>query len=241
MDCDTARLFLQFTHPHGDDLGAAEAEELHAHLEQCSACNAQAMNARRLDAHLGRAMLAVPMPAGLKARLGERLAEERGVIQRRWVRRIASAVASAACLLIMLWGYTRWSQERAKNVDLEYVVERVNLGGHGQDSANDALRRLGARRCAPDFVDYAYLTGEPALAEAPGYTLKVPQLVFTHNSRRAIVYAIPSTERPPPAAVVSGSGYRYKAAVRQENGYTYLILYDGDDWNWLKKEEPAEE
>lgn len=263
MDCDTARLFLQFTNPRGDDLGPAEADELHAHLEQCSACNAQATNARRLDAHLGRAMLAVPVPAGLKSRLLERLnppaepepalriaacesssAEERGVIHRRWIRRATSIAAVAACLLILFWGgYAWWSKEQANKVDFEKVVEAANFGGHGQDSANDALRRMGARPCAPSFVEYAYLqNGWPTLAEVPGTSLKVPQFFFMNDTRTrlAIVYAIPQSPDRVSPAPTGGSGSRYKAAIRRENGYTYLILHDGDDWNWLKKEEPAE-
>ena len=46
-----------------------EEAELRAHLEQCSACNTQAMNANRLDQHLGRAMRAVEVPVGMKGRL----------------------------------------------------------------------------------------------------------------------------------------------------------------------------
>src|SRR5262245_39290355 len=185
MDCDTARLFLQFTHPRGDDLDGPEAEELHAHLEQCTACNAQAMTARRLDQHLGRAMNAVPVPPGLKSRIVERLAEERGVFRRRWIRRIAS-VAAAACVLLAAWGvYAVVSAPKQQTVSADDFLGDAAYGRYNPDRANDVLRRLGARPGAPTFVEYAYLIGEPALATLPGHPdKKVPQFVFARNLPR---------------------------------------------------------
>src|SRR4051812_23626861 len=70
MDCDNARLYLPFLTPGGKDLDGREAEELHRHLAECSACNALAMNTRRLDQHLGRAMRAVEVPGGEESHFG---------------------------------------------------------------------------------------------------------------------------------------------------------------------------
>src|SRR5262245_62515752 len=103
MDCDNARLFLPFMTPGGKDLDGAEAAELHAHLAQCTACNALAMNANRIDQHLGRAMRAVPIPIGMKGRLLERLAEDRGVVRRRWLKRASIVASIAAVLLVTVW------------------------------------------------------------------------------------------------------------------------------------------
>src|SRR5215510_8882873 len=103
MDCDNARLYLPFVTPGGKDLDGAEAAELHAHLAQCITCNALAMNSNRIDQHLGRAMRAVPIPMGMKGRVLERLAEDRGAVRRRWLKR-AGWVAGVAALLLLVWG-----------------------------------------------------------------------------------------------------------------------------------------
>src|SRR5258708_4066533 len=106
MDCETARLFLQSDRPGERDLDGPEADELHAHLEQCSHCNALALAARHLDQHLGRAMRAVAVPAGLQSRLLERLASDRRAAQRRRLGKITRILGVAACLLLLVWaGY----------------------------------------------------------------------------------------------------------------------------------------
>src|SRR5262245_5911450 len=103
MDCDNARLFLPFLTPGGKDLNGAEAAELHAHLEQCTTCNGLAMNGNRVDQSLGRAMRAVPVPAGMKERLLQRLAEERGARRRKWLLRSAPVALAAAAVLLALF------------------------------------------------------------------------------------------------------------------------------------------
>jgi len=245
MDCDNARLYLPYLTPGGKDLDGAEADELRAHLEQCSACNALAMNARRLDQHLGRAMRAVEVPVGMKPRILERLGGDRGGFKRRLRQRISWVAAVAASLLVTFLAYGYWTRQRLKDIDPAYLVQSASVGGHNQEEANKALVRLGAQKLAPNY-NYAYLFGEPALAEPPGHEgRKVPQFTFIRQpvtltqARKepevAIVYAFPKGQydvgRPGPA----DSNYRYKVAVRTQDDPTcdYLILYNGKDYNWL--------
>jgi hypothetical protein len=241
MDCDTVRLFLHFVRPTGTDLDGPEAEELHAHLEQCNACNALAMNARRVDQHLGRAMNAVEVPAGLKSRITARLADERGAVHRRWLRRASYVAAVAASLLLLVWGTHAWLT--ASDQNKIYVDKVVYSAGPAPDLPAGA----------PDFVNYSFLTGVLTKAQLPGHPQKVvPQLVFMEalppaakapktqpdrpKARQAIVYILPGTKDkivPPDEDI---SGYEYKLAVKRSDDerYTYLILYNGDSWDWLR-------
>src|SRR4051794_20641029 len=96
MDCSTARLFLT--------LGGHEAEELKKHLEHCSECNALDIDRRRLDQHLGQAMLAVEVPKGLRKQILERLEEERQPFSRRSFARTRKWVGAAAAAVLVLVG-----------------------------------------------------------------------------------------------------------------------------------------
>lgn len=256
MDCDNARLFLAYLSPSGKDLDGAEAEELRTHLEQCSACNALAMNARRLDQHVGRAMHDVPVPAGLNARLLQRLADEGGKVRRRWLKRVASLAAAAMLLFGVSYGAYVWYAPRLNAIDVHYARHAGSVGGQNRDHANDVLKRLGARPIAPDF-DYQYLVGEPVLAEVPGHEKKVvPKFLFFREvtparkgeptKQWAHVYAIPTdkyvggfTVRPDPTG--ASNDYHFKAdvlrreVVHQGKIYRvdYLVLYEGDGHEWF--------
>jgi hypothetical protein len=255
MDCDIARLFLPFDRPGGRELDGPEAEELHAHLEQCSSCNALAMNIRRLDAHLGRAMQSVEIPAGLKGRLLERLAEERGLIRRKWANRVMRAAAIAASVLLVLWGgYSFFIKDEVNRIDAQVLHYRVAVAGQNKDQVNDALKGMGAPGGAPDFVNYAYLKGLPALAEVPRPSFreavplppaKVPQLIFVRGdvpgqgspatAQIAIVYVVKKSEYKIVAPDEDIHDYPFKLAIESPgNSYVYLVLYTGKDWDWLR-------
>ena len=94
MDCKHARLLLTFVRP-GDsaELDAAEADELRRHLDTCAACGALAHDERRADDRIGRAMLDVTLPEGLRSRVLNRVNAEADAWLRRWVFRFASAAA----------------------------------------------------------------------------------------------------------------------------------------------------
>src|SRR5262245_22808830 len=95
MDCQHARLLLSFRREMAA-LDRSEADDLKNHLEQCSDCAIQAGDEQRLDAALGPAMRAVPLPIGLQERLLARLPRP-PLPWRRWA---ISAAAVAATFLI---------------------------------------------------------------------------------------------------------------------------------------------
>jgi len=251
MDCETARLFLPFVTPSGKDLDGPEADKLHAHLEQCTACNALSMNANRVDQHLGRAMRAVPVPAGMKERILARLAEDRGVIRRRWLKRAGQHAALVACvaavLVLAVWASFVGPNRKPAEVDPNDVLAPVAVSGHDQESVQRAFAALGSRAVAPNYR-YEFLVGEPTMAVLPGHPkYKVPQLVFVDPpprpwqqlreeeagrkkgldvrppTRRAIVYVLPARKNglEPPYAVKPSS-----VPFREE--YKYNVKVDDE-------------
>lgn len=238
MDCDYARQFLPYLRAGAKDLDGDEADSLRAHLERCAACNALSMNAARLDAHLGRAMRAVEVPVGMKARLLERLAEQRGAARRRWLRRAAAVTAVAASLLLAVLGWM-WVADQ-KPIDPNRVAVAASM--HTPPSEDDPATSQGG---LPPFVDpaHAFLVGQPTLAELPGHSgKKVPQYVFVRSPAQktandepqvAIVYSVPKRRYKVGDLAPSDPSYRYQAGVRRGTEADYVILYNGRDYDWL--------
>ena len=62
----------------GSELAPEDAADLNAHIAGCSACAAAVRFERAFDDRIGKAMLAVAIPAGLKARLLDSVSAQRG-------------------------------------------------------------------------------------------------------------------------------------------------------------------
>src|SRR5262245_62372163 len=99
MDCKAARLLLAFPQTGPDAPTGDEATELRDHLAVCPECDAAFRAEARIDAHIGRAMRDVPVPAGLKEQLLKRLAEEWA---QAWRKRILQAVRVAVVAVFLL-------------------------------------------------------------------------------------------------------------------------------------------
>ena len=99
MDCNTARMLATFFGRRGSELAPEDAADLATHLSQCSTCTTSVQSERTFDDRIGKAMMDVPVPSNLKAKLIEAVAVSRGA----WCRQKAWAIAgfaTAACLLI---------------------------------------------------------------------------------------------------------------------------------------------
>ena len=249
MDCSSARLFLHFNRPGAHELDGPDAEELNLHLAHCTECNALARADRRLDQHLGRAMRAVEVPPGLRGEILHRLAAERGDWHRRWLAHVGRGVAAALLLIAVVWGSFALYARTRQGIAADEVAFACNVTPPGRPEVNQALKRLGDEPQAPDFVNYAYLTGAPALAELPGYPkVKAPQLVFTRKStdreeKKAVIFILNNKQFRIDDLETSTSGYHFHLEVYRPNPAgpcTYLVLYTGNNWDWLKVADPAE-
>jgi hypothetical protein len=241
MDCKTARLLLDFDRPGAPELERADADALEGHLAGCPHCDALAQAERQFDAALGRAMLQVEVPGGLRGQLLSRLEAERGAWYRRWYGHGFRALAAAAALLLLVWGWWYWHADQARPVQPEGVVQSFNLSRTNRDEVQASLKALGVATELPRDLNYAYLLNH-GITDLPGHPgTKVALLVFNHNDRLALVFVLPTRqfELQPDASDFSGYAYKLKAVVRPGDPYPYLVLYNGDSPDWLKAPEPA--
>lgn len=246
MECKTARLFL----PLLDDLvGHEAAGALQAHLALCPECDASARAAQREDAHFARAMLDVPVPAGLKSRVLEKLAVGRHTPWREWALRFVRPLTVAAGILFSVsLGLCIFTETRPP-ADPEDVLRAENFQRlQTAAEADEALARLGLPACAPPDFNYGHLTGQPARACPPGYPdRQVPAFYFVDRTsglpRQALVYAFKEKHLRPLGPEQQTGFWKvdvYRPAPRDGRDwpYVYLILYNGDHWeDWLKKYE----
>jgi hypothetical protein len=242
MDCKTAQLFLEFARPHANELAGEDAHALEDHLAQCPDCGSLARNERRLDDHLGKTMRAVEVPDQLRAHLLNRLDADRNDWYKRWAGHgLRTAVAAAACLLLMVGGIYGWSQYHYWNrpaLDSEVVSDWVR---ERQQSPPDraavekSFKKMGV--VLPDF-NYNYLK---AYSIADFHGASVPQLVFSIDGddnahETAIVYVL-SEKQFKLDHLTDADDTSYKVAVQHQPGgpFAYVLVYSGKDCKWLNK------
>jgi hypothetical protein len=242
MDCKTARLLLTFARPPARELGPEEAGALEGHLDRCPDCHGLADAERRLDERLGHAMNQVEVPANLRDELLARLESERGDWHRRRFARAMRLTAAAAAVLLLGWAGWHWATRGEKPIDPEVVVEFVNADAteDPRTRTEEALRRMGVETALP-HLNYNLLACPPSLAELPGYpNRKVPMLLFQQNHHRARVYLVRTKALPPDVAhVIGGATYKLEIIRPAEGPYSFLVVHDGDDLDWLSPPEPT--
>jgi hypothetical protein len=239
MDCKTAQLLLELAHPRRTELDEGEADLLEAHLAECGDCRLQAEEELRLDSHLGTAVRAVTVPAGLREKLLFRMQAERSARLRQKRLRLAGWVAAAATVLVALTvGWLSWP------------VEGVNLAAihsdHPPRNAAEVERRLaelGVRTVAPPQFNYNWLASLH-LVEFDGRK-RVPHLLFVRNGAVAEVYILSARQFNRVAIVDQGKidsgGYTVEAQSHDDNpDVFYLIKYKGDSLQrFLVQDAPA--
>jgi hypothetical protein len=244
MDCKTARLLLDFARPHACELETEETAALDRHLDHCCDCHSLARDERLFDERIGKAMLQVEVPDGLRTQLLARLEAERGAQQRRHFAQGARWTAAAAAILVLCWGAWYWIRERTlAPVDTQRVVEAVTNDAAQEPRlvAENALRRMGVDTPLSPHLNYHWLAAPPMEGDLPGYPgRQVPVLVFERSGRHAVVYLIKEKAVPPNTVDIAG-GATYKAELlprAQGEHYRYLVVHDGDNLNWLMPPEP---
>ena len=124
MDCNTARMLATFFGRQGPELAPEDAAALDAHLTACPQCAAQVQFERAFDDRVGKAMLAVPIPTGLKGKLLDGVYAQRG----SWYRQKAYAlVGMAACVLVAVGGVIAWQIGTAPELSSASIVAQADL------------------------------------------------------------------------------------------------------------------
>lgn len=245
MDCKNARLLLSFAHPAGE-LDTADRAALQQHLHECPCCGELAQSEDHFDKAIGKAMLAIEPPEGLRMRLLAKLDADRD----SWYRRfgLRTAAAAAAILLVLLGGWL-WVRSWRYSLDIAKVEKTVETRYQANFDRVDAwLKEVGGNHLsAPRRFNYANLQwyGQVNLE---GY--QVPALLFGRKDRGegaafAIVYVLgddrfdlKSTEgkwRP-----ISGVRARMHVLEDVNNPHVlYLIGYTGNQLEEFYKAEAA--
>src|SRR5262249_8220030 len=109
----------------------------------------------RADEHLGRAMRAVPVPAGLRQRLLTGLAAARPAWHRRWLVR---GVAAAAAVLLLA-GAGDWVLSRSPSAVDAHESRRPgeHQGGTKEEVTKGSEEHFGAEVVLPADLNYALL------------------------------------------------------------------------------------
>ena len=104
-----------------------------------------------------------------------------------------------------------------------------------------ALYTVRSERQFCEQLNYNLLACPPTLAELPGYPdRKVPMLLFQQNHHRARVYLVRTKALPPDVShVIGGATYKLEIIRPAEGPYSFLVVHDGDDLDWLSSPEAA--
>ncbi|MFM8270987.1 MAG: hypothetical protein ACKODX_01435 [Gemmata sp.] len=121
MECRDAQFYMRMRrHGGADELGPDVTAPLEQHLAGCEACAAEAHDLESFDRALGAAMVAAPVPAGLRAKLIGHVARRQGTALRR--RALRGAVALAASVLFAGLAVGVFSRTRP-SADADRIVE----------------------------------------------------------------------------------------------------------------------
>ncbi|MBP3960369.1 hypothetical protein J8F10_34505 [Gemmata sp. G18] len=123
MDCRDAQFYLRLRRQAPDELGPDVNAPLDDHLATCAACAANGRAIASFDRAVARAMLAVPVPAGLRTSLVAHVAEKQGAVLRRKAYRAVAALAASVLLVGIALGI--FTNTRPK-VETDALVQRAD-------------------------------------------------------------------------------------------------------------------
>jgi Putative zinc-finger len=231
VDCNTARMLVTFFGRQGSELAPEDAADLDAHLAGCPKCSELVKFERAFDDRVGKAMLAVPVPAGLKGKLLDGAAAARG----GWYREKAYAVAGlAACVLATVVGVVAYQMATAPVLTAtEIVAEADDRVPNRARMVEDVLGKRGLTFSPERPFDLIQL--EKAGIE-PFQGRDVPFLYFVNGAKnaRATVYVVRKTDfdwsKLPRDGSSVPSVYGYQVAVLNDTrrkDVAYVVVFTG--------------
>jgi Putative zinc-finger len=231
VDCNTARLLATFFGRPGSELAPEDAAALDAHLAGCPKCAGLVHFERAFDDRIARAMKAVAIPAGLKGRLLDGVAAQRGA----WYREKAYAVVGlAACVLLTIGGVVAWQVSTAPVLTQEKLVAQADEEVQNPSKVvADVLGRQGIEFAPERPFD---LNGLQVAGMGRLLGRDVPVLYFVNGPKnaRAKVYVVRKadfdwTKLPQDGSSVP-SVYGYQVAVIRDarrSDVGYVVVFTG--------------
>lgn len=189
MDCNCARLLLMFAGRDRTELEAGDRAQLEQHLASCPECGPAAHADSRHDELLARAMTAVPIADGARARLERQISAARSRWWRQTTLRLGALGVGSVLAVTLVYSSTR------PMLDLSAAAAEANSqsglwksDGQALTEANEQLRALGAPAVAPADFDYRWLKRIERSDSHGVYS--APTLYFTRDDAYAKVVLV---------------------------------------------------
>jgi hypothetical protein len=179
MQCRDAQFYLRLRRHAGDELGTDVTGDLDRHLAGCAACETDARAAASFDRAVAKAMMAVPVPAGLRDKLLILASAHRGGVIRRKAYRVAALAASIFFVTGLVFGVFSFSRAKMTGEAFVAVQDRIHEDPEG------ALRDWLVSQKFPDQLPEPF---DPYLLVTLGTETvqgkDVPVAVFRHPRER---------------------------------------------------------
>jgi hypothetical protein len=241
MDCVTTRILAELPGnraPNASELPAEDRADLDQHLQSCSECRRFVEMERRLDAPIARVMQVVAVPPGLKSRILDQLATQRGALHRR---RFFYAAAAAACVVAAV-GLLTWKPQSQVKFDInEFVMNADSYIEDPKPQVDAWLAVQGVRYQPPVAFDPRLLTFH-GMATVQGK--QVPMLCYRNVERNveARVYILRGDDfdlSVLPRTSNDSSGYGHVEVMldpAQPTKLAYVIRFTGDSLDPFKSQ-----
>jgi hypothetical protein len=233
VDCNSARMLVAFFGRQGSELAPEDAAELNAHLAGCSTCAATVQFERAFDDRVGKAMLAVPVPANLKAKLLDGVAAARGA----WYRQKFYAVAGlAAAIVVAVGGMIAYQIEKAPELRINELIANADADTQRPEVQVERILSANGLRYSPEkpFELRQLLSAE--MKAPPGQSRQVPSFILYNapKNAQATVYVVRDTDynwKSLPqdgSSVTSTFGFQL-AVVRdtRRSDVAYIVVFTG--------------
>ncbi len=227
MNCKDARLLTWFARPGRVELEPAELAQLQLHLQDCPECAAAVRAEQQLEAVVGKALQAVPVPPGLHQRLLSRLEKDQG--WRRWkVRGLAVAASLLLAVGLVFYWFAPWPQVNYE----EFAILVSHPAGVSPEDVEGWFKDRGLVLLAPRQLNYRLLDSCD-IVEVQGR--RVPKLLFVHRGegRAAVahVYVLAQAQfdwASRPLEKMSISSHTIEERTFPDLPFLYLFVYTGE-------------
>jgi hypothetical protein len=223
MDCRLAHTLLPFAETP-QELSAEDRQALEEHLAQCPECGAKISRERAFHGRVSRAMLDLPVPDALRARIHTSLAIDRSRVWRRKLIQTSAAVAAALLIALVAWS---WSN-RPQSIDLDSIAEReAQQVAPSPEQVNWVMTQKGAGMDWPPDFDPNLLRDEQ-IVDFMGR--RVPRLIFQRGEGMAKVTVLKKSQFK-----IAKDAMRSRMAsnncsleVLETRDYFFVVVYIGD-------------
>jgi hypothetical protein len=232
VDCNTARMLATFFGRQGAELAPEDAAALDAHLTGCLKCADLVKFERAFDDRVAKAMLAVPVPTGLKGRLLDSVSAQRGA----WYRQKFYALAGlAAAVLLVVGGVIAWQIGTAPELTLPGIVEEADA--KTRDPVNEEIASVLPRglEFSPERRFDMNQFAKAGVGKFQGRS-DIPFLVFVNGTKNALatVYVIRDRDfnwkNLPQDGSSVASIYGFQVAVLRDtrrSDVAYIVVFTG--------------